>query len=212
MPKLDRRNFLSVISAVAAGAATAVPALAAVEAAPVNDVGTTPDPIFAAIAQDRRNFRVWCHAQAKLADAEDEKTWKIGKQRPSRSIYWQGRGVDLSDIDDQRKRLLQEGQLSPTQIESEYQDGVRRLRTGRRALRKWYKDNGLAKLKAEYKRVTEAWHQSQGALTTIKPTTPCGAAALVEYVRRDMKVGVALWHQRALTNAVKALAAMPAAA
>jgi hypothetical protein len=210
MPKLDRRNFLSVISAAAAGATTAIPALAAVKA-PVNDAGAAPDPMLAAIDEDRRCFRRWCRVQSKLSDAEFEKM-KLGKGRPYQTIMWQGRSACLTTMDDRRKKLLQEGRLSPAQIESEYQDGCEQLRAARRAERRWHKDNGLAELKAEYDRATEAWRKSKSDLAKIAPTTPAGAGALVDYVRRDMEGGSASWQGKALTNAIKALSAMPAAA
>jgi hypothetical protein len=67
----------------------------------------------------------------------------------------------------------------------------------------------LAVAKAECDRLDEAELRALSALGSIKPTTPAGAGALVAYVCKNMKeISGAEWHENALANVARALAAM----
>jgi hypothetical protein len=68
--------------------------------------------------------------------------------------------------------------------------------------------NQLAALAAEHNRLDKAEGRSLAALSRIKPTTPAGAAALIDYIIEDMKDGDAGWHQDALANIARALTKM----
>jgi hypothetical protein len=64
---------------------------------------------------------------------------------------------------------------------------------------------------AERDRLDKTEKKALAALSKVRPTTASGAAALVTYIREDMKTGGSDWHQSALGNVARSLTAMPRA-
>lgn len=84
---------------------------------------------------------------------------------------------------------LRDRVASPELIEQEYLAAKKQERANRRALREWYKRNGLEDLRLKAKKAREVEEDALYALMDVRPTTAAGAGALITYVRRDMKEG-----------------------
>jgi hypothetical protein len=176
--------------------------------ATIATISIAPDPIFAAIAENRRLYAAWGRANELLDAAQGE----IKERRPCTLVAWRHYShIGYSEIEGARDEFLSLPDANPEIVEREYREVKAAERSARRAERQWYKRNGLADLKANHERAMEAENKARWALTRIKPTTAVGAGALVAHVIDDMKIGEHPWQQRALASAAKALKSMGAA-
>jgi len=211
MPNLSRRHLVTSAAALPALAvAAAIPVVATVSSVPmppaaIAAISIAPDPIFAAIAENRRLYAAWGRANKLLDAAEGE----IKERCPCTLVAWRHYShIGHSEIEDARDEFLALPDANPEIVEREYREVKAAERTARRAERQWYKRNGLADLKANHERTMEAENKARWALTRIKPTTAAGAGALVAHVLDDMKIGEHPWQLSALANAAAALKSM----
>jgi hypothetical protein len=192
---INRRRALAVVAAVPAAAALGVPALA-----------SAPDPIFAAIAAHKALVKKTNRLYDKLDLAEHNAKETHGR-RPWSLIAWRNySAIGGAEIDDRRELFLRHG-ADPTQIEQEYQDAKRRESEAVRAGREWDKKAGIASLRQEYERSHRAVRAAARLMAKTKPTTAAGAAAMVDYARRDIEDGVGPeWPMIALKTVAASLA------
>jgi hypothetical protein len=196
MPNLSRRHLVTT--------AAALPALALPAAAAT--LGHEPDPIFAVIEEHRRLWDAWVVPLGALDEAEI----KVDDPYPHPLVAWRHYShIANSELERARDEFLAMPGADVAAIELEYQDAKARERSLIRANRAWYRRNGLTQLKAENERHTRAIQKAGRALGRIRPTTPTGAAALIEYVNDDMWGCDLAWHEPALANITAALRQMP---
>lgn len=220
MSTLSRRLFLTgaaAVPAIAAPAAiAAVAALPAVaEPAPIVKApiastvqSTAPDPIFAAIEEERRLHWQSSSLDDQLEDAE-HKLLVQGDPCPNGLIEWRNHDIDAYGIKQLRKQLLREGRISRKKIEAEFKNATARRRQALRDQRNWYKRHGLTELKTEAARLSKEYDAAWDALAEIRPTTTAGAAALIAHVRAQMELVDDGMLSAIMANAVRALTAMP---
>jgi hypothetical protein len=89
-------------------------------------------------------------------------------------------------------------------LDREWLNVVTRLDAAERTQRR----ERIAALRAKEKDTKKAADRALIALTKIRPTTLVGAAALIDYVRRDLTMRAEQWHLLALANAATALLIM----
>ena len=116
--------------------------------------------------------------------------------------------IGLGEMAQFRDRLLAEPRANQKKIEAEYKGATARYAAATRAAAEWDRKAGIAPLRAKFKRACEAEKRASNRMIRTPVTTPAGAAALIEHVRRDMELGDASWHKVALANVAKALASM----
>jgi len=212
----SRRALLrGAVALPVAMAATLPLAAAAQEEAPrrqsardaIIPAAPAPDPIFAAIAEDKRLGEEW----DKLINQLDEAEGNVKEPIPSVFIAWREYGkIGGAELKEVRNQFLSEKRAAPAQIEREYQEAKERERAAKQAVRAWYKRHGLAKLKGKHNAALRAHHKARMALTTIRPTTLAGSAALVAFVRHEMDtIADDPWQMKALANVVRALRTLP---
>jgi hypothetical protein len=197
-----RRNFLIGALATAGSAAMTAPAGAA----------TGVDPIFAMIATHKTLTADW----QRLYDQLDEAEWTAAKEhgrRPDGLIHWRNYTIGAYEIDTRRESLLKAGEVEPATVEQEYLDAKVRYRAQVAAGFAWDKRAGLATLRKNVDRRVAAERQCAKRLARTIPTTPAGAAALIQYVLDDdLTTDEDHWHMPALRTAVDALKSMGAVA
>jgi hypothetical protein len=193
----------TAVGVAAAAAVTHIDLEAASIAAAV--VPLEPDPIIAAIVEHRRLDRKSSALSMALSDAEDA----IKPRRPIPLVIWRNYMIGGSELERARRELLRDCVASPEKIEQEYRAAKQQERAKRRAMREWYKRNGLEDLRLKVKKAREVERDALYTLMDVRPTSAAGAGALITYVRRDMEGGEEPWHSAALANAARALLAMP---
>jgi len=202
-----RRHFLSQAAGVAAGGsvlALATISAAADAAAPVASLASSGvDPIFALIADHRQLQAAWLGLCRELEEAEHEASEEHGP-RPIPLIHWRGYHIGGSEIEDRREQLL-ERKIDSATVEQEYLDAKAREQTKRAAEKAWDVHTGLAAKREEMDRAERAESGCAERLSRTKPTTPAGAAALIQHVIDDEICGEIEWHMTALDTAVAAL-------
>jgi hypothetical protein len=183
MKPIARRDVMTGGAALAVAAA--VPVAAAV----------APDPIFAAIAAHKALSKKVDQLYDKIDLAESEASKTFGR-----------RPFELSGWTDREWRLQQPG-ADRERIEAEHQEAMRREREAEQAAKDWDKRTGIAPLRREYEQTRRTREAAARRLSKTKATTVAGAAALVEYVRRDISPDFDIeWHEVALKTAVTSLA------
>ncbi|WP_338688426.1 hypothetical protein V5279_23840 [Bradyrhizobium sp. 26S5] len=208
-----RRHFLTRAAGVAAGgsvlALAAIPPVTAA-AAPAASLAGVADPIFALIEDHRRLQTLRCDLSDELDGAEYEAAKEHG-WRPVPLTHWRNYHIGGSEIDDRREQLLREAEIDPAIIEREYLDAKARVRANWAAGEAWDERAGLVVKRENLDRVTDAEDECAGRLSRMKPTTPAGAAALIQYVIDDEICPEVEWHMTALRSVVAALNSMGAA-
>jgi hypothetical protein len=187
----------AVLASVAVMPALALPAFA----------DNSSDPIFAAIEYHRKSFAAWIKDYEMLDNAEGEARTKHGNQPPG-LITWRGYYIGGSEIDERRKVLLGEPGVDRKQIEREYLDAKARERATIKAGIEWDNVTGIAPLREQSDRASNAAHTAAMTMARTKPRTPAGAGALVAYVLKDMEIGETKWHGIALATTTAALQSM----
>jgi hypothetical protein len=167
------------------------------------------DPIYAAIEQHRKFVAESDRLYDELQKAENAAEKKHGR-RPSALIAWRSySAIGASEIDDRREEFLRQPGADRKQVEREYRDAKDRARAAARAGLEWDKRTGVAPLRQLYERTRRAETAVGRRMAKTKPTTPAGAAALVDYVRHDIEIGEGPeWHKIALATTAAALSRM----
>jgi len=169
---------------------------------------TKADPIFAAIEAHKASEKKW-HAVATTLDRKEHSAAKKIGRDPHYSVLWRNYGVEEDTVKKKRDLFLKQGDVSPRIIRAEYLDALERCRERARQADAWAKRAGVTKLRAQVERGIAEEHVVSTRLSRIKPTTPAGAAALIEYITADIEYDSPLdWQIRALRTAASALKAM----
>jgi hypothetical protein len=93
---------------------------------------------------------------------------------------------------------------------AEYKAGKkygRRPGSSERADKAWDRRVGIAAQRQECDRAIKAEHRAGVRFATTKPTTPAGAAAMLVYLKADVKGGAIDWHEMAFTTLIATLKA-----
>jgi hypothetical protein len=106
---------------------------------------------------------------------------------------------------DRREQLLHEQEIDSATVEQEYLAAKASLQAKKDGAAAWDVRAGLATGRKEVDRAIEAEHQCAERLSRTKPTTPAGAAALIQHVIDDEICAEIDWHMTALDTAVAAL-------
>jgi hypothetical protein len=166
------------------------------------------DPIFALIAEHKAREKEWLRRVNELENAEDEAAKTHGR-RPRDYISWGTHFAGTEhEIDSYRRRFLGEAGADRKQIEKEYRDAKARLAAAERAGPEWDQRAGIAPLRKQHERASDADHKASMRVARTKPTTLAGEAALINYARRDLSG--ADWQIVALKTAAVALARIEA--
>jgi hypothetical protein len=196
--KLSRRGALRALAAGSVALTT-----------PAAGIGA--DPIFAVIATHKTLRADW----QRLYDQLDEAEWTAAKEhghRPIALILWRDHHIGDSEIDTRREQLLEAGEIDPGTIEREYLDAKARHEAKIAAGAAWDKRTGLETLSKNVDQALAAASQCANRLACTIPTTPAGAAALIQYILDDdLEADENYWHMTALRTAVAALNSMGAA-
>jgi hypothetical protein len=193
--KLSRRGALRAIAAGSVAMTT-----------PAAAVGL--DPIFAMIATHKTLRADW----QRLYDQLDEAEWTAAEEhgrRPLELIHWRNYHIGASEIDTRRESLLEAGEVEPATVEQEYLDAKARYQTQVAAGLAWDKRTGLETLSKNVDQAFTAAHRCSKHLARTMPTTPAGAAALIQNILDDdLDADESYWHMTALRTAVVALNSM----
>lgn len=168
---------------------------------------TPVDPIFDLIAAHKSLAATANEIYDQHQEAEFNAGEKLG-HRPSALINWRHYDIGGGEIELRRKTLLEEG-MDAELIETEYRDARTRYAAKITAGKAWDQRAGLTELR---KRVDRTWaelRRSQKRLVKARPTTPGGAAALLQCILDDdLSDQKDYWHLPAIKNLVGALNAM----
>ena len=169
------------------------------------------DPIFGLIAEHKRLFEESLRLYSELDTAESQAGRTHGKQ-PSPYIAWRNRStLDGELIDDAREKFLRQPGADSEQIEKEYQDAKARLADAKRAGGEWDRRTGIAPLRNQCELASRAENEAAMRMARMKPTTPAGAGALIDLIRRELVDSEPSdWMMTALETAAAALAEMRA--
>jgi hypothetical protein len=163
------------------------------------------DPIFAMIVEHKKLTANWAGLYDQLQEAEFDTASEHG-HRPSALISWRDYTIGASEIDTRRAQLLETGEVDPATVEQEYPDATARYKAQIAAGPAWDKRAGLAKLRKDVDRRAAAEGRYAKRLARTMPTTPAGAAALIQYILDDdLETDNDYWHMAALKNVVAAL-------
>lgn len=202
-----RRLFLSSAAGLAAGGtalALAIPQVAATS----QPNQPAPDPILAMIETHKRLQATWQPLYDQLDEAESDAA-EVHGRRPIGLIHWRNYHIGGSEIDDQRESLLQEAGIPAATVEQEYLDAKARYQAQMAAGLAWDERAGLAAKRKELDRAMTAWRRFERRLAKTKPTTPAGAAALIQYLLdEELTTDDGYWHMAALSTVVAALSSM----
>jgi hypothetical protein len=183
---LSRRGALCALAAVGTVALTTPAA------------STSSDPIFARIAAHKKLTADWQSLYDQLQEAEHAAAQEHG-WRPIELIHWRNYHIGASEIDTRRESLLEAGEVDRATAKARYQAQVA-------AGLAWDKSTGLETLRKDVdRRSTAEWRYAKRLARTM-PTTPAGAAALIQYILdTDLEPDETFWHVTALQTAVAAL-------
>jgi hypothetical protein len=166
------------------------------------------DPVYAAIEAHKASEKKWMAVSSIIDRKEHAARKKLGS-RPFKSVLWRNYGVDLSDIKEKRDLYREQRVASPRVIKAEYLDTLERCRKQARKDDVWLRRAGVIKLRERLERGIAEEEAIADRLAQVKPTTPAGAAALIEYVSSDFAHSCAMdWQIQALTTIAKVLQVM----
>jgi hypothetical protein len=137
-----------------------------------------------------------------LDEAQIEAEKKHGR-RPHELVEWRNYHIGDAEIDQRREALLEKGH-DPEVIEEEYLDAKARYEASLRAADDWDERTGVAPLRAALDRANDADYEAAERLAETPPSTPAGAAAVIEYVLND-DIGQCDWHEVALKTVIQSL-------
>jgi hypothetical protein len=147
--------------------------------------GGTADPIFAALAGFKAREKEYRHISDKLEAAAFNAVETHGK-RPLDWILW--RNCDAfweSMVDRRREEFLSEPGADREQIETEYEDAKARLAAAGKAAAEWDRRAGIASLRKQCAAANRAAQKAGMRMARTEATTPGGAAAMINYARRE---------------------------
>jgi hypothetical protein len=168
------------------------------------------DPIFALIEDHRKLRTALGDMCEELDDAECEAQKEHGL-RPIPLISWRDYTICGPEIETRREQLLSEAEIDPATVEQEYLDAKAREQAKLAAEKAWDVRAGLEVKREDLHRACNAESECAERLSTTKPTTPAGAAALIQHVIDDDICTGVEWHMTSLETAVAALNSMGAA-
>jgi hypothetical protein len=132
------------------------------------------DPIFALIAEHKAREKELMRLGDELENAEIEAA-KTHGWRPPDFISWGTHFAGTEhEIDSYRRRFLGEPGADRKQTEKEYRDAKARLSAAERAGPEWDQRVGIAPLRKQYERASDADHKSAMRVARTKPTTLAG--------------------------------------
>jgi hypothetical protein len=174
---------------------------------------TASDPVFALIADYKTRYKKYCRAYDALHEAESQAR-KTHGDRPSSLIEWRKySAIGGTEIDKARDAFLRLPDADQDQIEREYRHAKARRKLAEQAGVEW---DHRADIVQQRLRVEAAWQVSDEAknrLARSKPTTITGAAALLDFVRKEIEDDICDdWLRAALTTTASCLAKMNAVA
>jgi hypothetical protein len=194
-----RRLLLSSAAGLAAGGtalARAIPPAAATSQ--LNH--PAPDPILAMIENHKSLQATWRHLYDQLDEAESDAA-EVHGRRPIGLIHWRNYHIGGSEIDDRRESLLQEAEIPAATIEQEYLDAKARYQAQMVAGLALDERSQLAEKRKEVDRAMTAWRRFARRLAKAKPTTPAGAAALIQcLLDEELTTDDGYWHMAALNT------------
>jgi hypothetical protein len=139
------------------------------------------DPIFALIKEHKAAEKERCRADEKRDLAQPEAQKKHGP-RPDDFVAWRSWAPQSErSLDQLRKEYLSEPGADREQIEKEYRVLKTKLAAAIIASTKYDQRAGLTSLSAQYEAAERAEERAATRLVRTKPTTPAGAAALLNY-------------------------------
>lgn len=146
------------------------------------------DPALIAIAEytaaDNRVIELY----RRIEEIEAKAIKKHGS-RPSELIAWRDYGhIGGHEIENARDRFIREG-FDKRLIAKEYKGAKARHAAKVAAVIQWDKRAGLTKLRAELVQAEAIEHRATARLAKVKPKSTRGAAALLNWVIEDMKIG-----------------------
>jgi hypothetical protein len=160
------------------------------------------------IETHKRLQATWQPLYDQLDEAESDAA-EVHGRRPIGLIHWRNYHIGGSEIDDQRESLLQEAGIPAATVEQEYLDAKARYQAQMAAGLAWDERAGLAAKRKELDRAMTAWRRFERRLAKTKPTTPAGAAALIQYLLdEELTTDDGYWHMAALSTVVAALSSM----
>ena len=133
-----------------------------------------------------------------------------GSRAPgSEAALWRDHHIGDSEIDTRREQFLEAGEIDQGTIEREYLDAKARYEAKIAAGAAWDKRTGLEILSKNVDQAIATADRCSKRLAGTMPTTPAGAAALIQYILDDdLDADENYWHMIALRSAVAALNGM----
>ncbi|MFO1126480.1 MAG: hypothetical protein U1E25_15140 [Methylocystis sp.] len=187
----------AMLAGLAAAPVAGLPAIAGVDA--------QDDPIFAAISEIKRLREHSSQLGGQLEDAEFEAGEAHGRC-PWSLIAWRNySAIGGCEIERARDEFLELPDADLAMVEKEYQDAKKRELEAERAEMEWYERAGIATLRMEYENSCDMISAAYDNLATMAPSTPAGAAALLDFIADEMQDWTADWHNAAIATVANAL-------
>ncbi|MER9723111.1 MULTISPECIES: hypothetical protein [unclassified Mesorhizobium] len=205
---IDRRALIAASTGAAACAlAVAGPHISSATAAESFE-SVRPDPAFAALDRLKAADRALSRCGSLLDDAEGLARPTHGFW-PSRLIAWRYHSaIGGREIEAARAEFLDLPGANIARIEEEFADAKKRYRAAVRAGDDWDRRAGLTELRSRARQARKAFILETRRFAQTRATTPAGAAAMIDFVARDMQTGDTEWHLPALKAAATALRKM----
>jgi hypothetical protein len=169
---------------------------------------TTPakvrTPAIEAIERDRKAWKRVSRCYDKLDETKRAAKEELGSE-PYALIHWRNFYIGGSELKRTRETLIARGE-DPATIESEYHDAKKRYRAQVKAAKDWEKRAGLDGLCKSLEQAQDEGRAAQKALGVVQIQSVADAAALLEWLRSEVKHGdIQPWEIAALNNASKFL-------
>ncbi|WP_156936382.1 hypothetical protein [Mesorhizobium sp. LNJC394B00] len=204
---VHRRALIAASTGAACALAVAGPHSSAI-AAPESFENFRPDPAFAALDRLKAADRALSRSHWRLENAEARARPTHGFW-PSRLIAWRHySAIGGREIEKARIEFLGHPGADLVRIEEEYHDAKKRYRAALRAGDDWDRRAGLTEVRSRAREAGKAFRRETRRLAQTQATTPAGAAAMIDFVARDMQTGDTEWHLPALKAAAVALRKM----
>jgi hypothetical protein len=173
------------------------------------------DPIFSAIEAHENAYQKWSKLDDELDRKEHVATKKIG-QRPSELVMFGNYHTCGDEMKFRRDQLIRWHKINPKFhtatpkiIRAEYQDALKRSRAQCREAAAWDRRAGIATLRKEVDAAFREELKIGRRLGRTKPTTPGGAAAVLQYIEVESRdTDMSGWYREALITTAKALQAI----
>lgn len=204
---VHRRALIAASTGAACALAVAGPHSSAIPA-PESFENFRPDPAFAALDRLKAADRALSRCGSLLDDAEGRAHPTHGFW-PSRLIAWRYHSaIGGREIEAARAEFLDLPGANIAQIEEEFADAKKRYRAAVRAGDDWDRRAGVTELRSRARQARKTFYLETRRLAQTQATTPAGAAAVIDFVVRDMQTGDTEWHLPALKAAAAALRKM----